>query len=186
MMTVVFLRFVVFGWQHAFFTSFIGIGLALARMERNPLVKLGAPLVGLGISISVHALHNSLLTFLSGLVGLTAAAFVAWTGWVVMFLFIAYLIYREKTWLAEYLHEEVELQTITQAQYQVICSFFGQTRARFAALANGRYQSTSRFFQVCGELSHKKRQLKTMGEEKGNTSIIEALRAELSQLSTGI
>ena len=29
MLMLVFLRFVIFGWQHAFFTSFTGIGLAL-------------------------------------------------------------------------------------------------------------------------------------------------------------
>lgn len=183
---LVFLRFVIFGWQHAFFTSFTGIGLALARMNRSPLVKFGAPLAGISVSIFVHALHNSLLTFLRGAIGLGAAALFAWTGWLIMFGFILYLIYREKTWLVQYLREEVDLKTITPEQYRVACSLFGQSQARFSALINGRYQTTARFYQLCGELSHKKRQLATMGEETGNTKFVESLRAELAQRSLNI
>jgi len=180
---LVFLRLVIFGWQHAFFTSFIGIGLAVARLTRRPSAKIAAPLIGLSLSIFAHSLHNSLLTFLSGLVGVSVAAVVAWSGWLVMFAFILYLIYREKIWLSEYLREEVQLKIITFRQYEAACSFFGQTGARFSALQSGRYYATSRFFQLCGELSHKKRQLATLGEETGNSRVIEALRCELSRIS---
>jgi hypothetical protein len=54
--------------------------------------------------------------------------------------------------------------------------------ARFNALTAGRYRQTSRFYQVCAELAHKKRQRSTLGEEGGNTVMIERLRAELSHL----
>ena len=92
-------------------------------------VKIGAPLIGLCLAIFAHSLHNTLLTFLSGLVGLTAAAVVAWTGWLVMFAFILYLIYREKTWLAEYLREEVRAEErLPPSSTDAACSFFGQTR----------------------------------------------------------
>lgn len=183
MAALVFLRFIVFGWQHAFFTSFTGIGLAVSRMSLNPLVKVGAPLLGLSVAIFTHSLHNSLLTFISGFAGMAVAMLVAWTGWLAMFIFIIYLIYREKTWLAEYLREEVELMTITPEQYRSACSFFGQTQARFAALSRGRYRATLHFYQLCAELSHKKRQLAAMGDEEGNRQRIERLRAELSGIS---
>ena len=155
----------------------------MARMSHNPLIKIGAPLAGLSVAIFVHSLHNSLLTFLKGAIGLGVAVLVAWTGWIIMFFFIVYLIYREKIWLVQYLREEVELNTITHEQYQIVCSMFGQSQARFAALINGRYRTTTRFYQLCGELSHKKRQLATMGDETGNTRWIENLRAELNQIS---
>ncbi len=183
MAMLVFLRLVIFGWQHAFFTSFTGIGLAVARLNRNPLLKVVAPLAGLFVAVFTHSLHNTLLTFLSGVAGLSVAALVAWSGWLVMFGFILYLIYREKTWMAHYLREEVDLNVISPAQYQAAASMFGQTRARFAALPGGRYRITSRFFQLCGELSHKKRQLATLGDETGNSQTIEALRLELSKIS---
>ena len=131
----------------------------------------------------MHSLHNSLLTFLAGATGLLVAAVVAWTGWFIMAAFIIYLIYREKQWLVEHLREEVSLGVITQLQYQSICSVFGQSRARFSAIPRGRYRDINRFFQLCGELSHKKRQYIFYGDEQGNQQIIQTLRAELSRLS---
>lgn len=186
MAALVFLRFVIFGWQHAFFTSFTGIGLAVARLNKNPMVKTASVLGGLSLAILAHALHNSLLTFFSASVGLPLAAIVAWTGWLLMFAFILGLIWREKTWLAQYLREEVDLNIITPTQYQSACSMFGQSRARMAALATGRLRATNRFYQLCGELSHKKRQLASFGEETGNTRWIETLRAEIHHMSSSI
>jgi protease PrsW len=186
LMVLVLLRFVIFGWQHAFFTSFTGIGLAIARLNHNPLIKIGAPLAGLSIAIFIHSLHNSLLTFLHGMVGLAAAIFVAWTGWLFLFLFIVWLIYREKTWLEEYLREEVALNVITPEQYRAACSPLGQSRARMAAIKKGSFRTTVHFFQLCAELSHKKRQLATMGEESGNSGFIQSLREELKRVSQAV
>lgn len=186
LMALVFLRFVVFGWQHAFFTSFTGIGLAMARMNHNPAIKVIAPLAGLSAAMFTHSLHNTVLTFVTGLLGVAVAALIAWMGWLVMFAFILYLIYREKAWLAEYLREEVELCTITPAQYKMVCSFFGQTQARLSGLISGRYRATERFLQCCGELSHKKRQLAVMGDERDNRRRIDSLRSELNAVSLSI
>jgi protease PrsW len=186
LMVLFFLRFIIFGWQHAFFTSFIGIGLAITRQSRDMLVKILAPVVGLSLAIFVHSLHNSVLTLIPGLGGLAVAIGVAWFGWLGMSIFIIWMVVREKRWLAEYLREEVNLGVISQRQYDVVCSIFGQTKARFAALASGRYRSTNQFFQLCGELSHKKRQLAAHGDESGNTVTIASLRSQLNQLSQGV
>jgi len=184
LLVLFFLRFVIFGWQHAFFTSFTGIGLAVARQNRGVFAKIGAPLVGLSLAIFVHSVHNSLLTFFPGLGGLAVAVGVAWLGWFAMGIFIVWAVVSEKRWLAEHLQEEVRLGVITPRQYNSACSMFGQTQARFSALSRGSYRNTVRFFQLCGELSHKKRQLATLGDESGNSQIIADLRAELNRLSS--
>jgi hypothetical protein len=44
-------------------------------------------------------------------------------------------------------------------------------------------RATSRFYQVCGELAHKKEQLKKLGDESGNAAIIDKLRIELASLA---
>ena len=181
--TLFFLRFIIFGWQHAFFTSFTGIGLAVARLSRGVGVRIFAPILGLALAIFAHSLHNTLLEFVSGLGGLTLAAVVAWSGWMLMFIFIVWLIFREKSWLSEQLKEEVSLGVITLNQYQSACSLFGQTQMRLRAAGSSRYRNTARFCQLCGELSHKKRQLATLGDEGGNTVIIQNLRSELARLS---
>lgn len=186
LLVLFFLRFVIFGWQHPFFTSFIGIGLAITRLNPNPLIKVAAPLVGLSIAVFTHSMHNSLLTFLTGFSGLAAATVFAWTGWFFMGVFIIVLIFREKRWLEEHLREEVALGIITPAQYNAVCSMFGQTRARLSSLTSGRFRDTLRFYQLCAELSHKKRQYTHYGEESGNSRIIQNLRAELGKLSPWI
>jgi hypothetical protein len=91
------------------------------------------------------------------------------------------MIVYERNILKKHLREEVTAGMISPKQYNTATSFF-QANAHFSALASGTYRSTSRFYQVCGELAHKKEQLAKVGEENGNTKIIEKLRAELMQL----
>lgn len=85
--------------------------------------------------------------------------------------------------LTTHLREEVDRQVLTPARYQVACSSWAQSGARPRAPAAGRYRPTSRFYQLCGELAHKKRQRDTVGEEGGNSAAIERLRAGLASLA---
>ena len=93
-----------------------------------------------------------------------------------------WIISRERNILKKQLVEEVTSGAISQKQYTSAVSFF-QTNVHLAALTSGTLRSTSRFYQVLGELAHKKEQLAKFGDEKGNTQIIEKLRAELVQLA---
>ncbi len=183
MLWLVFVRVILVGWQHPFYTAFTGIGLAFNRISRNTLVKLGAPVVGFSLAMFTHAMHNTMATFMQGLGGLALSTMVDWTGWIFMFLFILWALYREQRWLIAHLREEVALGVITPAQYKIACSAWAQTAARTSALFSGRYGPTGRFYQLTAELSFKKHQRATLGEEGGNTAIIDRLRAELARLS---
>ncbi len=178
-----FVRVILVGWQHPFYTAFTGIGFAIARLNRSTLVKLTAPLIGLCIGIFAHSAHNTLATFLPGLSGLAIGTFIDWSGWLVMIIFILWALYREQRWLTAHLREEVQLGVITPRQYNVACSAWSQSYAGFSALFSGRYGLTRRFYQAAGELAFKKYQRQTMGDESGNTAIIEKLRTELAHLS---
>lgn len=180
---LVFIRVLLVGWQHPFYTAFIGIGLAVARMNRNTLVKVAAPLIGWFVAVSTHALHNTMASLLQGVVGRNIGLAWDWAGWLFMFLFIVYMIDREQKTLSSHLSEEVGLGVISNQQYQIACSARSQTNARFEALSRGQYRDTARFYQLCGELSHKKDQFARLGDEGGNQRIIHALRTELSDLS---
>ena len=46
--TMFFVRVILVGWQHPFYTAFIGIGLAISRLSRNTSIKIIAPIIGLG------------------------------------------------------------------------------------------------------------------------------------------
>jgi hypothetical protein len=78
--------------------------------------------------------------------------------------------------------EEVQKGYMSQRQYTSALSFF-QTGAYLSALASSTFLKTARFYQVCGELAHKKEQLAKVGDERGNMRIIEQLRSELVALA---
>jgi len=177
-----FVRVVLVGWQHPAYTALFGIGLAIARNNANWFIKLAAPLAGLFAAIFTHSLHNTLATLASG-VGMLFGFFVDWSGWLLLFLFGLAMILREKMWLAEYLKEEITLGTLTPRQYEVACSSTKSTLAGLTALGTSNYKATRRFYQLCAELAHKKRQLVRLGDENGNFSAVERLRTELASLS---
>lgn len=182
--SLVFIRVILVGWQHPFYTAFTGIGLAWARLSRTALFKLLAVGGGLFLAIMTHGLHNLLASLFTGPAGRIVGTLLDWSGWFLMFLFILYMIYREQTMIARYLQEEINLGNITTQQYRTAASPFGQTLAWLSSLINGSFRPTSRFYQVCGEIAHKKRQRETLGEEDGNSAAIDKLRSELKSLSS--
>jgi protease PrsW len=178
-----FVRVILVGWQHPFFTSFIGIGLAVSRLSRRTSAQVLAPVVGWSIAVFAHSFHNTLASLLAGAAGLAFATLIDWSGWAIMFLFILWAIGRERRILLHQLREEVTLGNITPVQYQTVCSAWSQSAARLKSLLSHRYTITSRFYQACGELAHKKQHRARLGEEGGNTEIIEQLRSEVAHLS---
>lgn len=183
LLVLAFIRIILVGWQHPFYTAFIGIGLALARLNRNPVIKVIAPVAGWGLAVLTHGLHNTLASLLTGGGGFLLGSVVDWTGWAMMFGFILWNISREQRYLSLQLREEVTLGNLTLNQYRIACSAWAQSAARISSLFRGRYQQTSRFYQLCGELAHKKHQREKLGEEGGNTALILRLREELFVLS---
>ncbi|HJR80566.1 MAG TPA: PrsW family intramembrane metalloprotease [Anaerolineales bacterium] len=180
--TLVIIRVILVGWMHPFFTAFTGIGLAVARMSRNTLLKILAVPGGYSLAVLTHAFHNTFSGLIGGVEGLIAGTLVDYVGYALMLGFIIWMIVNERNILKRNLHEEVTNGLISPGQYQRATSFF-QTNAHLAALSSGTYRSTSRFYRVCGELAHKKEQLHKIGDEGGNSKIIEQLRAELMQLA---
>lgn len=186
LLILAFVRVILVGWQHPFYTAFIGLGLAAARLSSRAVIRFLAPVAGWLAAVLAHSLHNTLSNLLIGPGGLMIGTVIDWTGWLAMLTFIILLISREKNNLVTYLREEAISGTITVDQYNTACSSWSQTRARLAALAKGRYRSTVRFYQICGELAHKKHQLARLGDESGNYALIYQLRNELRNLSSHI
>ena len=180
--TLVVIRVLLVGWMHPFFTSFTGIGLAISRLSRNPLIKVLAIPAGYTVAVMVHAFHNTFGGLIGGVGGLVAGTFVDYMGYAFMLAFIIWIIVRERNMLKKHLREEVEKGYISQRQYVSALSFF-QTSAYLSALTSRTFLKTARFYQVCGELAHKKEQFAQFGEERGNTRMIEQLRSELLALA---
>lgn len=174
---LVIVRVILVGWMHAFFTAFIGIGFAIARLNKNIFIKIIAPIAGLAVAIFTHAFHNTIGNFFYGLSGLGVTIFFDVIGYTLMFGFIIWMIVHERNIVKRQLIEEVSTGLISQAQYQKALSPWTLTVAGLSGKA------TSRFYHTLGELAHKKEQLLKHGDEKGNTAIIETLRRELATLA---
>src|SRR5512136_475290 len=80
-----FIRIILVGWQHPFYTAFIGIGLAVARLNRSWFIRIVAPLLGLILAMFTHAFHNTLASLTSGPGGMVLGTVFDWTGWLFMF-----------------------------------------------------------------------------------------------------
>lgn len=177
-----FVRVILTGWNHAAFTAFIGIGVAVARLNPNILVKIFAPIGGWACAVLFHAVYNGLLSTASG-AGALLAFCVSWVGWIAVFGIVVWSITQERNRARIYLADEVTQGTISPAQFQVATSAFRPTMTRLNAVGSGHYWDTRRFYQVCGELAQKKEQLAKYGEERGNAGRVETLRAELTRLA---
>ena len=179
--TLVVIRVVLVGWMHPFFTAFTGIGLAISRISKNTLVKIIAIPAGYSVAVLAHAFHNTFSSVVGGGGGFILGLIADYFGYAFMLGFIIWLISYERSILKRQLVEEVSSNAITRQQYNTAISFF-QTRVHLSALTSGSFRSTSRFYQVLGELAHKKEQLQKLGDEGRNTQIIQQLRMEMTQL----
>ncbi len=178
---MVLIRDVVVAWQHPFFTAFTGIGLAVARMSKQTVVRLIAMVGGYGMAVFAHALHNVLGGAIGGLEGFAIGSLADWSGWLGMLVFILFMVARERAVLKRQLRDEVASGVISDAQYQKALSPLTMSAVLFI-----RGRPAGRFYQTCGELAHKKEQLARLGDEHGNLALVESLRHELADLSPRI
>jgi len=180
---MVFIRVILVGWQHPFYTAFLGIGLAAARLTKNMGLKGLYVILGWAFAVGTHAFHNTLAGLLEGLGGLAISTAFDWSGWIFMFGLILWATWNIQQRIRRYLKEEVELGSMTARQYRTAGSAWAQSAARLTALLNGRYRVTNRFYHLAADLAHKKFQQATMGEESGNSQRICDLRQSLANLS---
>ena len=184
-----FIRIILVGWQHPFYTAFTGIGLALARMNRSTIVKILAPLGGIFLAIFTHALHNTLaplLAYNGTTRSLLIASQIDWMGWGLMLIFIIFMIYHEKNLLQLHLKEEIEYNIITPNQYKIILSHSSRNMLRMQLITTnvkGGLRALNKLNQQAGELAHKKHQYLKFGNENGNLETIQAIRKEIYQAS---
>jgi RsiW-degrading membrane proteinase PrsW (M82 family) len=185
-----FIRVILVGWQHPFYTAFTGIGLAIARLNKSYAVKIFAPAGGLLLAIITHSLHNTiapLLAYNGTLGGLIIASQLDWLGWGLMLIFALIMIRREKNIIKIQLAEEVKYNIITLNQYQIIQSFSDRWKTKFKLASSGVAGERKAFRtlnQQAAELAHKKHQYLSLGNENNNLEIIQSLRKKIFESST--
>lgn len=181
--TLAFIRLGLVGWQHPFYTAFIGIGLAVARLNRNLIVKLISPALGFGAAIGAHALHNILASTFQGPGGILFTTALDWVGWLLMLGFIFLVMFVERHKIKKHLQPEIEQGILTKDQFENTYSIFRIIGERIKAVFKGNYAKTTRFYRTAAELALKKDIKSRLGEEPGRGAGIQELRDLLKELS---
>jgi RsiW-degrading membrane proteinase PrsW (M82 family) len=183
----IFMRTVVFGMNHAFFTSWTGLGLGWARMHHGILHRVAAPVLGWLAAMFFHSVHNLGATFAGETlcVSFLIALMTDWGGILLMTFIAFWLIGHEHQWLVSELQPEVASGLLTQQEYHILISSVRRAQVRFSALLNHgwrAYQRLGQIFATATDLAFTKHQLREFGEERGNTAEIVRLRERLAAL----
>lgn len=175
------LRGVLFGLNHALFTSIVGLAFGAARFARPRVV---APLVVLALcaAMALHALHNFAVD--RRLPGLALSWLVQSSG-VAAVLAVAALSWRhEAAWIAHELGEEITLGVIDAHDYHIAISSTRRVRAQLQALiADGpaRFRRVRLLHHLMTELAFCKYQL-GRGDQHCSPAVRDQLRQHIGLL----
>lgn len=179
LLKMTFVRVVLVGWQHPFYTAFIGLGFAFSRRSKEPFLRWISPLIGWTVAVILHLIHNLFASLFQSSAGLAFSRIWDWSGYLGLLLLIFLLLKREQRWMKEYLAPAHQQGILTTDQFQTACSAWKQLFAFLRARFNGNYQRVRGLYQTCGDLMHKKRQLSRHGDELGTVLEVQRLRSEL-------
>ena len=179
--TLFFLRTLLFGMLHAFFTGLTGVGLALGKFSKHAAMKWLWPVLGLSAAIGTHALHNTFCTIggAGGLLAILGAGIgLVWFG-----VTIAVCLHHENRWIRIHLSEEVQ-RGVLYAEQAIDTAHFW-TRSSLSILSRGftGVIPRRRLLHQATELAYEKqRQLRSGSTPEGDKRL-RALREEVRELS---
>jgi protease PrsW len=182
---ILFLRTVVFGINHAFFTSLTGLGVGLARLTRSVPARVVLMSTGWLCAVIFHSVHNlgASLADSTTLLSIGLSLLADWGG-VLMVLLIIVLVWRkEQQWISEELADEVATGLLTAEEYVAMSSTAGRQRLLAKTLREAgmlAYRRLRRKYDLLTELAFKKRQVRLVGIEPGMQAEIGGLRHALT------
>jgi len=187
----IFLRTVVFGLNHAFFTAITGAALGGARLSRSSLTRLTLPPIGWALAVFFHGLHNlgATLAESTECLSILVSLFADWGGVFVLLIVASVLLRQEKAWIATGLQEEVNDGLLAMGDPQLLANNRNRFVQRWSQLIQGGWSGFRRageIAQVATEIAYKKQQWHMLGDEgsgdESNRAEIHRLRARLAQL----
>jgi RsiW-degrading membrane proteinase PrsW (M82 family) len=180
------LRSVFFGFNHAFFTSIVGLVLGAVRYAPQRWLGYVALPLALLMAIFMHGLHNYAVNYqLAGI----AFSWIVQSSGVAAVLSVAVLAWRhERSWMMQELGEEIALGVISTADYVEVISAPQRARVLFQTLLSGnltRYQQVVRFYHLITELAFCKYQLR-VGDRFQHHAERDRLREEIIVLRAAL
>lgn len=184
-LTTAWMRTIVFGFNHAFWTGITGAAVGYARLSRSWVQRLLVPLGGWSVAVLFHAIHNAGATLVrqTFCLSLGVSLAVDWGG-LLLLLGIALMVLRkERQWIERGLVEEVRRGALSPQEYDLLRNAGQRMRVRWNAWGRGgrmAYRSVGLYYQCATELAFKKHHLRSLGDEGGNLAEIQRLREVLA------
>lgn len=175
---VFFLRVIVFGLNHSFYTGLTGIGFGLARTSRSRSGRWFWPLLGLSLAMLAHSLHNLGASVASvTAAGLLLSLVVAMGGFVIILMTILLSWQQERGYIRTELADEVGT-LLSEEEYR---SLLGRWRNPLRKRKSERARANR--MQQLVQLALRKQQLRRLAprEEPALVAEIERLRTALAQ-----
>jgi len=184
---LVFLRAILFGLNHAFFTGITGGGIALLRLARGRALRISAPFLGLAAGIFFHSVHNLGATLASlSCLSILLSFGSDYAGLLMIGLAILLVWRQERRWIEQYLRPEIGT-LLNQAQFDIVSSPWKRFGLRFRLWFSGRTGRLQR--RLWGKLAHtgtefafKKYQLDRFAQDDRLADQIERHRRQLSEI----
>jgi len=185
-----FLRAGVFGLNHAMYTAFTGLGVALSLEIRQPPLKIVSVVVGFALAVGAHALHNALATFTSqsGFITLLAAVVADWSGVLVLLAVALAAFVLERRRIVAYAEALVREKVIPASEIGLLKSTLKRRMTRLDLLARGDFRQwhlTQQYYNTVTEAAFAWHRMK-QGDPKAQPRLAELqqrsrhLRSELA------
>jgi protease PrsW len=181
----IFMRTVVFGFNHAVWTGIIGATVGYARLAPSRNRRLLAPIGGWMLAVTMHGLHNAGATLVEQTVCLSLgfSAIVDWGGVLALSVVVVLDLRTESRLIERGLIEEVRRGALTQQEFDLLHRAGRRWQVRWQARHRGGRAASrlvDRYFHTATRLAFKKQHLRTLGDEGGNLAEVERLRQELA------
>jgi RsiW-degrading membrane proteinase PrsW (M82 family) len=180
---LIFLRALIFGLNHAFYTGLLGIGFGLARHARTGAAQRGWIFAGFAAAVLTHAVHNlgASISSINGL-GILLSLFMAIMGVALIGLALILAWRQERRWLREELREEVGVM-LTPAEYESLT----RNWRRSPLLDYRKNAAQARRLRLVVKLAFRKHRLHKLGPRREPQLVaqIEQLRGQILASAAG-
>jgi RsiW-degrading membrane proteinase PrsW (M82 family) len=166
----IFLRSVLFGLNHAFWTATTGAAVGVARLTRGWGLRILVAMAGWSLAVTFHAIHNLGATFVeqTGNLSLMVSLMFDMGGLLVLLLVAMLSLRKERAWIEAGLEGEIQREALTSQEIALLRSATRRIQARLRAWERGgwqAYQDVGRYYECATELAFKRYQLLSFGEE---------------------
>jgi RsiW-degrading membrane proteinase PrsW (M82 family) len=163
-------RSVIFGLNHAFWTSIVGAGIAYAHLQFQVDRRLALVVLAGATAVLLHGLHNLGATLASSFscLPLGLSLIIDWGGVMAILLVAALVLRRERAWLVIGLADEVLLGTLSQPELELLGSARRRGVVRWRALRRHgwtAFWAIGRYTQSATELAFRKQRLAAAGQQ---------------------